>query len=197
MVLIISTCGEGSDEPACTHVLVRAFASCIIKVCKLKKTPNNFNTSIVSLDTPEWAIIRGFFGYAIRPNLTFVCPFLMIKILNPCPAEFQLVIYYYCIRLENQTSLVMVERLFLTVPRGCLQFVIVVFPDHTHLLFLPYRHNLKKVQPYPPPKFSQHIHSRKWNAAGPQQHSKDKHLPGMLTYKVGHPCRLRFSWLHE
>ena len=31
--------------------------------------------------------------------------------------------------------LVMVERLFLTVPRGCLRFVIVVFPDHTHLLF--------------------------------------------------------------
>ena len=29
-----------------------------------------------------------------------------------------------------------VERLFLTVPQGCLQFVIVVFPDHTHLLFL-------------------------------------------------------------
>ena len=32
--------------------------------------------------------------------------------------------------------LVMVERLFLVVPRGCLQFVIVVFPDHTHLLFM-------------------------------------------------------------
>ena len=32
--------------------------------------------------------------------------------------------------------LVMVERTFLAVPRGCLQFVIVVFPDHTHLLFL-------------------------------------------------------------
>ena len=32
--------------------------------------------------------------------------------------------------------LVMVERLFLAVPRGCLQFVIVVFPDHTHLLFI-------------------------------------------------------------
>ena len=29
-----------------------------------------------------------------------------------------------------------VERLFLTVPQGFLQFVIVVFPDHTHLLFL-------------------------------------------------------------
>ena len=29
---------------------------------------------------------------------------------------------------------VMVERLFLAVPGGCLQFVIVVFPDHTHVL---------------------------------------------------------------
>ena len=27
---------------------------------------------------------------------------------------------------------VMVERLFLAVPRVCLRFVIVVFPDHTH-----------------------------------------------------------------
>ena len=31
--------------------------------------------------------------------------------------------------------LVVVGRLFLAVPRGCLQFVIVAFPDHTHLLF--------------------------------------------------------------
>ena len=29
----------------------------------------------------------------------------------------------------------MVERLFLAVPWGCLRFVIVVFHDHTHLLF--------------------------------------------------------------
>ena len=42
------------------------------------------------------------------------------------------------ITLLNLSSwcLVMVERLFLAVPRGCLQFVIVVFPDHTHLPFL-------------------------------------------------------------
>ena len=42
------------------------------------------------------------------------------------------------IALLNLSSwcLVMVERLFLAVTRGCLQFVIVVFPDHTHLLFL-------------------------------------------------------------
>ena len=30
----------------------------------------------------------------------------------------------------------MVEWLFLAVPWSCLRFVIVVFPDHTHLLFL-------------------------------------------------------------
>ena len=42
------------------------------------------------------------------------------------------------IALLNLSSwcLVMVERLFLAVPRDCLQFVSVVFPDHTHLLFL-------------------------------------------------------------
>ena len=41
------------------------------------------------------------------------------------------------IALLNLSSwcLVVVGRLFLAVPRGCLQFVIVVFSDHTHLLF--------------------------------------------------------------
>ena len=41
------------------------------------------------------------------------------------------------VALLNLSSwcLVVVERLFLAVPRGCLWFVIVVFPDHTHLLF--------------------------------------------------------------
>ena len=44
------------------------------------------------------------------------------------------------VALINLSSwcLVVVGRLFLAVPRGCLQFVIVVFPHHTHLLFLPY-----------------------------------------------------------
>ena len=32
--------------------------------------------------------------------------------------------------------LVIAVWLFLAVPRVCLQFVIVVFPDHTHLLFV-------------------------------------------------------------
>ena len=41
--------------------------------------------------------------------------------------------------------LVMVERLFLAVPRGYLRFVIVVFPDHTHLLFLKLEISMRPV----------------------------------------------------
>ena len=42
------------------------------------------------------------------------------------------------VALLNLSSwfLVMVEWLFLAVHWVCLRFVIVVFPDHTHLLFL-------------------------------------------------------------
>ena len=42
------------------------------------------------------------------------------------------------IALLNLSSwcLVVVGRLFLVVPQGCLQFVIVVFPDHTHYFSL-------------------------------------------------------------
>ena len=36
----------------------------------------------------------------------------------------------------SSLCLMMVERLFLTVPWGCLRFVIVVFPDQTHSLFV-------------------------------------------------------------
>ena len=53
------------------------------------------------------------------------------------------------IALLNLSSwcLVMVERRFLAVPRGCLQFVIVVFPDHTRLLFFKLlRLNVKELE---------------------------------------------------
>ena len=42
------------------------------------------------------------------------------------------------VALLNLSSwcLVTVERLFLAVPRGCLQFVIVVFPDQSHYYLL-------------------------------------------------------------
>ena len=39
----------------------------------------------------------------------------------------------------------MVERLFLPVPWDCLQFVIVAFPDHTHLLFFNVSHIVPKI----------------------------------------------------
>ena len=42
----------------------------------------------------------------------------------------------------------MVEWLFLAVPWGCLRFVIVVFPDHTHLLFFSFRHLKKVIQEF-------------------------------------------------
>ena len=65
------------------------------------------------------------------------------------------------IALLNLSSwcLVMVERLFLTVPRGCLQFVIVVFPDHTHLLFLTPIRSRQNVRP------DLGINSLKWLSA--------------------------------
>ena len=44
----------------------------------------------------------------------------------------------------SSSCLVMVGWLFLAVPWGCLRFVIVVFPDYTHLLFLVF---LKSARP--------------------------------------------------
>ena len=42
------------------------------------------------------------------------------------------------VALLNLSSwcLMIVERLFLALPQGCLRFDIVVFPDRTHFLFL-------------------------------------------------------------
>ena len=55
------------------------------------------------------------------------------------------------VALLNLSSwcLVMVERLFLAVPQGCLWFVIVLFPDHTHeiismVILLPSTDSFKK-----------------------------------------------------
>ena len=55
------------------------------------------------------------------------------------------------IALLNLSSwcLVMVERLVLTVPWGCLRFVIVVFPDHIHLLFLKVKEGITNASDNP------------------------------------------------
>ena len=44
--------------------------------------------------------------------------------------------------------LVMVERLFLAMTWDCLRFVIVVFPDHTHLLLFTYPMNIGELVRY-------------------------------------------------
>ena len=83
------------------------------------------------------------------------------------------------IALLNLSSwcLVMVERLFLTVPRGCLQFVIVVFPDHTHLLFLALRMHVESL--------SKHCDST----------IVLEDLPGKLDIKRYSPSILYFSFI--
>ena len=50
------------------------------------------------------------------------------------------------VALLNLSSLclVMVVWVFIAVPWTCLRFVIVVFPDHTHLLFLIAGHVIPK-----------------------------------------------------
>ena len=52
------------------------------------------------------------------------------------------------VTLLNLSSLclVMVEWLFLAVPWGCQRFVIVVFPDHTHLLFCIFMNINEKIR---------------------------------------------------
>ena len=81
------------------------------------------------------------------------------------------------IALLNLSSwcLVMVEQLFPAVPRGCLQFVIVVFPDHTHYFWRPFE-TVNTVSIFSKVnmsdrnarncKDSMHVLAYNWNAAG-------------------------------
>ena len=66
--------------------------------------------------------------------------FYVLLYVTLCPSSIAIILMgkRELIALLNLSSwyLVMVERLFLAVPRGSLQFVIVVFPDYTHLLIL-------------------------------------------------------------
>ena len=95
-----------------------------------------------------WAAVRS--GVVVLLLLTFVCCcslcgglwlFYVLLYVSLCP-------FWYCthlggegggglVALLNLSSwcLVVVGWLFLVVPWGCLWFVIVVFPDHTHSLF--------------------------------------------------------------
>ena len=64
--------------------------------------------------------------------LYFVVRYFMSSIAINLMWKMELVALLYL----SSWCLVMVERLFLKVSWGFLRFWIVVFPDHTHLLFL-------------------------------------------------------------
>ena len=75
--------------------------------------------------------------------------FYVLLYVTLCPFSIAIILMgkRELVALLNLSSwcLVMVERLFLAVPLGCVQFVIVVYPDHTHLLLLMscvFKHNM-------------------------------------------------------
>ena len=89
--------------------MVYTFLSLFVLLSRVCSNVDNFNKRNLFLTAK--LLKQGYRYHKIRKEL--------VAVLNVSP---------WC--------LVMVEWLFLAVPWGCLQFVIVVFPDHTHLLFL-------------------------------------------------------------
>ena len=84
------------------------------------------------------------------------------------------------VALLNLSSwcLVMVEWLFLAVPRGCLRFVIVVFPDHTHYFRMKAKLASQRI-------FSPHCNDdqkRLWQVSATAQ-SRQNHLLLAHTFK--------------
>ena len=91
----------------------------------------------------EWPLKTGFVVdllFIVAPILgvcncsMFCCALLCVH----CSIAIILMGKRKLVALLNLSSwcLVIVERLFLAVPRCCLRFVIVVFPDHTHYFLL-------------------------------------------------------------
>ena len=66
--------------------------------------------------------------FYIRCTLLYALSSIAIILMGKRGLVALLNLYFWC--------LVMVEWPFLAAPWGCLVFVIVVFPGHTHLLFL-------------------------------------------------------------
>ena len=69
-------------------------------------------------------------------TLLYVCSGIAIILMGKRELVASLGLSSWC--------LVMVDRLFLVVPWGCLRFVIVVFPDHAHY-FLLYCRNYNNI----------------------------------------------------
>ena len=81
-------------------------------------------------------LIYWYIFYFANLIVIVLCFFLYVTL---CPFSIATILMgkRELVALLNLSSwcLVMVEWLFLAMPWGCLRFVIVVFPDHTHLLF--------------------------------------------------------------
>ena len=66
--------------------------------------------------------------------------FYVLLYVTLCPSSIAIILMgereLVALLKLSSWCLMMVERLFLAVPRGCLRFVIVVFPDQTLFLLL-------------------------------------------------------------
>ena len=84
----------------------------------------------------------------VTPIVGFCSCFLFCCALLYVPSSFAIILMEKreLVALLSLSSwcLVIVVWLFLAVPWVCLQFVIVVFPDHTHFLFLLRKVNLSQ-----------------------------------------------------
>ena len=79
------------------------------------------------------------FMYKLHVKLTQKCmrhAMIPKYILTPNLGFLPQIIYSFALLNLSSWCLVIVVWLFLAVPWVYLQFVIVVFPDHTHLVFL-------------------------------------------------------------
>ena len=137
---VIRLCKQASNDSSESNIPAEwqvAFDSMYNEILPVKTT-NNFSIKVAP---GEVKTLSGF----VRNTKSF-----QTAVTEPIDTSLSVLLYVHfsiaiilmgkreLIALLNLSSwcLVMVERLFLTVQRGCLQFVIVVFPDHTLLLFL-------------------------------------------------------------
>ena len=80
------------------------------------------------------------FMFIVTPIVLWESVIFLCFVVLYVPSSFAIILIgtRELVALFNLSSwcLVIVVWLFLAVPLVCLQFVIVVFPDHTHFLFL-------------------------------------------------------------
>ena len=125
--------------------------------CLLNLTVQGFSLNLTVRGVSNKHCLLTFFICAAFVSFVFLQSRQVVAVLGLLPLWESVIVMFCCtllyvhsiiaiillgkkklVALLNLSSscLVMVEWLFLAVPWGCLRFVIVVFPDHTHLLFV-------------------------------------------------------------